>query len=108
MQTRGANRGLEQAVRYKVFGQHSGLRVAELFLGAGMFGTGWGHGAEREESRRMFDGYLQAGGNVLDTSDSYQFGESEACWANSSGRYGTISSSLPNTRRARIRRAAFR
>jgi aryl-alcohol dehydrogenase-like predicted oxidoreductase len=65
-------------MRYKVFGQHSGLRVAELFLGAGMFGTGWGHGAEREESRRMFDGYLQAGGNVLDTSDSYQFGESEA------------------------------
>ena len=65
-------------MRYKVFGRHTGLRVSELFLGAGMFGTGWGHGAEPEESRCIFDGYLEAGGNVLDTSDSYQFGESES------------------------------
>src|SRR5258705_11852321 len=43
-----------------------------------MFGTKWGHGADRDESRRVFDGYLEAGGNFLDTSDSYQFGESES------------------------------
>jgi aryl-alcohol dehydrogenase-like predicted oxidoreductase len=65
-------------MRYKILGQHTGLRVSELVLGAGMFGTKWGHGADRDESRRMFDGYTEAGGNFLDTSDSYQFGESES------------------------------
>ncbi len=65
-------------MRYKIFGQHTGLRVSELILGTGMFGTKWGHGADAEESRRIFDGYVEAGGNFLDTSDSYQFGESEA------------------------------
>jgi aryl-alcohol dehydrogenase-like predicted oxidoreductase len=64
-------------MRYKILGRHTGLRVSELALGAGMFGTRWGHGADRDESRRVFDGYVEAGGNFLDTSDSYQFGESE-------------------------------
>ena len=68
----------ERAMRYKILGRHSGLRVSELALGTGMFGTKWGHGADRDESRRVFDGYLEAGGNFLDTSDSYQFGESES------------------------------
>ena len=65
-------------MRYRIFGQHTGLRVSELVLGTGMFGTKWGHGADRGESRRVFDGYVEAGGNFLDTSDSYQFGESES------------------------------
>ena len=65
-------------MRYRILGRHTGLRVPELILGAGMFGTKWGHGADLGESRRIFDGYVQAGGNFLDTSDSYQFGESEA------------------------------
>jgi aryl-alcohol dehydrogenase-like predicted oxidoreductase len=64
-------------MRYKLLGQHTGLRVSEIVLGAGMFGTRWGHGATSEESRRIFDGYLEAGGNFIDTSDTYQFGESE-------------------------------
>jgi aryl-alcohol dehydrogenase-like predicted oxidoreductase len=68
----------EQPMRYKILGRHTGLRVSELALGTGMFGTKWGHGADRCESRRLFDGYLEAGGNFLDTSDSYQFGESES------------------------------
>jgi aryl-alcohol dehydrogenase-like predicted oxidoreductase len=42
-----------------------------------MFGTTWGHGAEPAEARRMFDGYAEAGGNFLDTGDTYQRGESE-------------------------------
>lgn len=65
-------------MRYKLLGQHTGLRVSELVLGTGMFGTKWGHGADPQESRRIFDGYIEAGGNFLDTSDSYQFGESES------------------------------
>lgn len=64
-------------MRYKLFGQHTGLRVSELILGTGNFGTGWGHGAEREEARRIFDLYTAAGGNFIDTADVYQFGQSE-------------------------------
>src|SRR5580704_11328411 len=65
-------------MRYRVFGRHTGLRISELVLGTGMFGTKWGYGANPEESRLIFDGYLEAGGNFIDTSDSYQFGEAES------------------------------
>jgi aryl-alcohol dehydrogenase-like predicted oxidoreductase len=64
-------------MRYKLFGQHTGLRVSELVLGAGNFGTRWGHGSEPDEARRILDAYAEAGGNFLDTADSYQFGQSE-------------------------------
>ncbi|CAO3440439.1 aldo/keto reductase [Azospirillum endophyticum] len=64
-------------MRYKLFGQHTGLRVSELVLGAGMFGTGWGYGQEREESRRIIDAYADAGGNFIDTAGVYQGGQSE-------------------------------
>ena len=64
-------------MRYKIFGRRTGLRVSELALGAGNFGTRWGHGAEREEAKKVFDAYVEAGGNFIDTADSYQFGESE-------------------------------
>jgi aryl-alcohol dehydrogenase-like predicted oxidoreductase len=64
-------------MRYKLFGQHTGLRVSELVLGAGSFGTRWGHGAEPDEARRIFDAYAEAGGNFIDTANGYQFGQSE-------------------------------
>ena len=64
-------------MRYKIFGRRTGLRVSELALGAGNFGTRWGHGAERAEAKKVFDGYVEDGGNFIDTADSYQFGESE-------------------------------
>ncbi|MEZ2346700.1 aldo/keto reductase [Terriglobus sp. RCC_193] len=64
-------------MRYKLLGQHTGIRLSEIILGAGMFGLKWGHGADIEESRKIFDGYVEAGGNFIDTSDTYQFGESE-------------------------------
>ncbi|MGU9813093.1 aldo/keto reductase [Pseudomonas sp. LF052] len=64
-------------MRNKVFGRRSGLQVSELALGTGNFGTGWGHGAERDEARQIFDGYLEAGGNFLDTANGYQFGQAE-------------------------------
>lgn len=64
-------------MRYRVLGQHTGLRVSELVLGTGNFGTRWGHGAEPDEAGRILDAYLAAGGNFLDTADTYQFGESE-------------------------------
>ncbi|MEU6198619.1 aldo/keto reductase [Streptomyces sp. NPDC047061] len=64
-------------MRYTTFGRRTGLRVSEYALGTGNFGTGWGAGAEPDESRRMFDRFAEAGGTFLDTADSYQFGESE-------------------------------
>jgi aryl-alcohol dehydrogenase-like predicted oxidoreductase len=64
-------------MHYKIFGRRAGLRVSELALGAGNFGTRWGHGAARPEAKKVFDAYVEAGGNFIDTADSYQYGESE-------------------------------
>jgi aryl-alcohol dehydrogenase-like predicted oxidoreductase len=64
-------------MRYKLFGEHTGLRVSELVLGAGNFGTRWGHGTEPDEARRILDAYADAGGNFIDTANGYQFGQSE-------------------------------
>jgi aryl-alcohol dehydrogenase-like predicted oxidoreductase len=64
-------------MRYQVFGQHSGLRVSQLALGTGNFGTAWGYGASFEEARLMFSKYIEAGGNFIDTADNYQAGQSE-------------------------------
>lgn len=64
-------------MRYKTFGRRTGLRVSELALGTGNFGTGWGHGAEREEAQAIFEAYAAAGGNFIDTADAYQLGQSE-------------------------------
>jgi aryl-alcohol dehydrogenase-like predicted oxidoreductase len=64
-------------MRYKLLGR-SGLRVSELCLGAGTFGTNWGPlGSDEAESRRILDAFLDAGGNFIDTSNRYQEGQSE-------------------------------
>lgn len=63
-------------MQYKLFGK-TGLRVSELCLGTMTFGTEWGYGADKEESKRIFDVYAQAGGNFLDTANRYTEGTSE-------------------------------
>jgi len=63
-------------MRYKLLGR-SGLRVSELCLGAMTFGEEWGWGASEAESRRMFDAFLDAGGNFIDTANVYTQGTSE-------------------------------
>jgi aryl-alcohol dehydrogenase-like predicted oxidoreductase len=65
-------------MQYQLFGRLTGLRVSELMLGTGMFGTGWGYGAQPDEARRIFAGYVDAGGNFIDTADVYQYGQSES------------------------------
>jgi aryl-alcohol dehydrogenase-like predicted oxidoreductase len=55
----------------------SGLRVSPLSLGTMTFGTEWGWGADEESSRAMFNGYLEKGGNFVDTADGYTNGKSE-------------------------------
>jgi aryl-alcohol dehydrogenase-like predicted oxidoreductase len=63
-------------MRYKLLGK-SGLRVSELALGAMTFGEDWGWGADKDESRKVFDAYIEAGGNFIDTANRYTEGTSE-------------------------------
>lgn len=55
----------------------SALRVSEMCLGTMTFGTEWGWGADREESRAIFDAFVAAGGNFIDTANNYTDGSSE-------------------------------
>lgn len=55
----------------------SGLRVSRLALGTMTFGTDWGWGADKETARVLFNTYVDAGGNVVDTADLYTNGNSE-------------------------------
>src|SRR6478609_6327648 len=61
---------------YRLLGR-SGLRVSPLSLGTMTFGPDWGWGADKAESKRMFDVYSQRGGNFLDTANGYTNGTSE-------------------------------
>jgi aryl-alcohol dehydrogenase-like predicted oxidoreductase len=63
-------------MHYKLLGR-SGLRVSELCLGTMTFGDDWGWGAPKDESRKMFDAFAQAGGNFIDTANNYTNGTSE-------------------------------
>ncbi|ALN75325.1 aldo/keto reductase [Aureimonas sp. AU20] len=60
---------------YRTLGR-SGLAVSPLALGTMTFGAGrWG--AEEAGARAIFDAYVEAGGNFIDTADVYSGGESE-------------------------------
>ena len=55
----------------------SGLRVSPLSLGTMTFGTEWGWGSEEDVARAVFNTYIDAGGNFLDTANVYTEGRSE-------------------------------
>ena len=55
----------------------SGLRVSPFCLGTMTFGTEWGWGSDATTAAAILDGYLEAGGNFLDTADMYTNGRSE-------------------------------
>jgi len=63
-------------MNYKLLGK-SGLRVSELCLGTMTFGDDWGWGANKDESKAMFELFINAGGNFIDTADGYTNGTSE-------------------------------
>lgn len=63
-------------MRYQTLGR-SGLKVSQLCLGTMTFGEEFGFGAPQDESRRMFDAFLAAGGNFIDTANIYNAGSSE-------------------------------
>jgi aryl-alcohol dehydrogenase-like predicted oxidoreductase len=63
-------------MNYRLLG-HSGLRVSELSLGTMTFGEEWGWGAAKDEARKIYDAYRDAGGNFIDTANLYTNGASE-------------------------------
>ncbi len=63
-------------MRFRQLG-NSGLKVAELCLGTMTFGEESGFGAGEAECRKVFDAYLAAGGNFIDTANIYTGGTSE-------------------------------
>jgi aryl-alcohol dehydrogenase-like predicted oxidoreductase len=63
-------------MRYRLLGK-SGLRVSELCLGTMTFGEDWGWGSTKDESRQVYDAFLDAGGNFIDTANVYTNGTSE-------------------------------
>ena len=63
-------------MNYQLLGR-SGLRVSDLCLGTMTFGEDWGWGAAKDEARRIYDAYREAGGNFIDTANIYTNGSSE-------------------------------
>src|SRR3984893_763230 len=63
-------------MRYRLLG-NSGLRVSEAALGTMTFGDDWGWGAAKDESRKVYDAFREAGGNFIDTANVYTNGTSE-------------------------------
>jgi aryl-alcohol dehydrogenase-like predicted oxidoreductase len=64
-------------MRYRLLG-NSGLRVSEAALGTMTFGEDWGWGSPKEESRKVYDTFREAGGNFIDTANIYTNGTSES------------------------------
>ena len=62
--------------RYTTLGR-SGLRVSPLALGTMTFGDDWGWGAAKEQARKIYDAFREAGGNFIDTANIYTNGSSE-------------------------------
>ncbi len=64
-------------MRYQLLGP-SGLRVSELCLGTMTFGEEWGWGSSKDESKKIYDTFRDAGGNFVDTANLYTNGTSES------------------------------
>src|SRR5690242_21109860 len=63
-------------MRYRLLG-NSGLRVSEACLGTMTFGEEWGWGSGKDEARKIYDAFREAGGNFIDTANLYTNGTSE-------------------------------
>ena len=64
-------------MKYRLLG-NSGLRVSEAALGAMTFGEDWGFGTAKDEARKVYDAFREAGGNFIDTANLYTNGTSES------------------------------
>ena len=64
-------------MKYRLLGK-SGLRVSEGALGAMTFGDEWGWGSAKDEARKVYDAFREAGGNFIDSANHYTNGTSES------------------------------
>ena len=64
-------------MNYELLGK-SGLKVSQLCLGTMGFGKDWGWGADLETSKQIFETFVAAGGNFIDTANLYTDGTSES------------------------------
>jgi|GEM_PF-1138708 len=64
-------------MKYRLLG-NCGLRVSEAALGTMTFGDNWGWGAAKDEARKIYDAFREAGGNFIDTANVYTKGTSES------------------------------
>jgi aryl-alcohol dehydrogenase-like predicted oxidoreductase len=67
---------VEQLDHFRLLGR-SGLRVSPLALGTMTFGVGQGWGSEEAEAEKIFNHYVECGGNSIDTANFYGNGGSE-------------------------------
>jgi aryl-alcohol dehydrogenase-like predicted oxidoreductase len=63
-------------MNYRLLG-NSGLRVSEFALGTMTFGEDWGWGTAKDEAKKVYDAFREAGGNFIDTANLYTNGTSE-------------------------------
>src|SRR5512133_1447696 len=64
-------------MNYRLLGK-SGWRVSEFCLGTMTFGEDWGWGSAKDEARKIYDAFREAGGNFIDTANLYTGGTSES------------------------------
>jgi aryl-alcohol dehydrogenase-like predicted oxidoreductase len=64
-------------MKYKLFGSKTGLPASELILGGSQLGDRRGYGTSAQDALQILAAYADAGGNCIDVSDVYQFGEAE-------------------------------
>ena len=63
----------------------------------------WGLATSKDESRKIFDIFAEAGGNFIDTANKYNEGGSESLLGEFLNPIATTSSSPPNTRSSRAK-----
>lgn len=67
--------------RYRILSSTAGIRVSPLQLGAMSLGQAWTNelgSMDKETAFKILDEYISSGGNVIDTANDYQDGESES------------------------------
>ncbi|GAA6015240.1 hypothetical protein JCM10207_003658, partial [Rhodosporidiobolus poonsookiae] len=66
--------------RYRILSPNCGLKVSPLTLGAMSIGEAWSSfmgTMTKEESFKLLDAFVEAGGNFIDTANNYQNDDSE-------------------------------
>lgn len=68
-------------MEYRILGR-SGIRVSKAALGTMTFGSGGDPARNEQAARQIFDMFAEAGGNLIDTANSYGDGASESILGN--------------------------